>query len=101
VANPETVTQLHPPEVPDTLEIDPTGMAEVAMSANELRTLKVDTGKSLSELLGDDADDADRLQVMVWLRLARDGIPCTWHQAGDVHVTYRVASSPDSAGTGG
>jgi hypothetical protein len=112
MADTEAVTQLRPPPVPSSIDIDPTAMAEVAMSPNELRQLKLQTGKNLSTLLGDEGEDADRLQVMVWLRLRRDGINASWDEAGDVSVVYRSTepdptnggpptSSPGSAGTGG
>ena len=47
----------------------------VRFSPNELRALKAETGRSMTELLGPEADDADRMQTVAWLRLRRDGNP--------------------------
>ncbi|HEV8163151.1 MAG TPA: hypothetical protein VGR74_01650 [Actinomycetota bacterium] len=111
MAKTDAVTKLRPEPLPTEVTIDPNAMAEVAMAPNELRELKRQTGQSMTELLGDGADDADRLQVMVWLRLRRDGHRPSWDEAGDVAVVYRTVvpdptnggppiSSPPSATTG-
>jgi len=112
MAKSEAVTKLRPEPLPTSITIDTTNMAEVAMAPNELRELKRATGRSMTELMGDEGDDADRLQVMVWLRLRRDGHRPSWDEAGEVLVIYQ-ADAPDptaapssigpptSAGTGG
>ncbi len=89
MAKANAVTKLRPDPLPAEIEIDTTRMAEIAMAPNELRELRKQTGKGLTELLGEEATDEDRLQVMVWLRLRRDGHQPTWDEAGDVAVIYR------------
>jgi len=87
-----------PPPVPDVVEIDP-GALSVRMSPNELRQLKAETGRNLGDLLGEDGDDADRLQTTVWLQLRRDGIVVPWDRCGDIAIEF-VASSPDPTNGG-
>jgi hypothetical protein len=53
------------------------------LSPNELRTLKVLTGRTLQELF---SDEADAMQSMVWVKLRREGYTVTWEQAGDVEA---------------
>ena len=40
-----------------------------------MRTLKQATGHTLEELLGEEAEMADRMQTIVWVKLRRDGPP--------------------------
>jgi hypothetical protein len=66
------------------------------MTPNELRSLKTETGKPLSELIGGDADDMDkapdRIQSLVWIALRREGYDCTWEEAGDVRPDMTEAT---------
>jgi hypothetical protein len=64
-----------------------------------MRSLKANTGRSLTDLIGGDADDMDkapdRLQSMVWVALRRAGYDVSWDQAGDVAaVTEQPAPDP-------
>jgi len=81
-------------------------------SANELRMLKAQTGRTMEDLLGPGAEDADRWQTMAWLELRRAGHDVSWQDAGDVQVAVvdetpdptnggPSTSSPGSAATGG
>ena len=49
----------------------------MTMTPNEMRALKEKTGKTLTELLGGDAEDIDqapdRIQSLVWVELRRQG----------------------------
>jgi hypothetical protein len=84
-------------ELPTTVQVGGTPR----MTPNELRFLKVATGRTLQELF---ADEADAMQAMVWVRLRRDGYTVTWDQAGDVEADMtdvpvdptNVANSPTS-----
>lgn len=99
------------PPLPDFIVVS-AQPGEFRLSPNELRRLKDETGRTLTELVGDDADEADRMQALVWLKLRRDGYrDVTWDEAGDVEVEYseptpdptnaaRSMTSPDSATTG-
>jgi hypothetical protein len=66
-------------ELPETVQIGGTPR----LTPNELRFLKVATGRTLSDLFG---DEADAMQAMVWLKLRRAGHHVTWEQAGDVEA---------------
>ena len=67
--------------------------------SESLRRLKTETGKTLEELLGEEADDADRMQTIVWLQLTRQGFEVGWAEAGDVAVDF-VAERPDPTSGG-
>ena len=79
------------------------------LTPNEMRVLQKATGSSLDELLGAEAEMADRMQTVVWVKLRRDGLDVTWEQAGDVIVEFETpdptnggpsTSSPPSADSG-
>ena len=60
----------------------------MTMTPNEMRVLKEKTGKTLTELLGGDAEDIDqapdRIQSLVWIELRRQGYEMEWDDVGDV-----------------
>ena len=100
-----------PRALPDSVTI--TGQpSDFRLTANEMRKLKAASGHTMTDLMGETADEADRMQAMVWLLLRRDGFTdVTWDQAGDVAVEYeepepdptsgeRSSSSPTSAASG-
>jgi hypothetical protein len=68
---------------------------------NELRVLKAATGKTLTELQG---DEIDMMQAMAWVSLYRLGHRVEWEVAGDVLIDMgerqadptKRESSPDS-----
>jgi hypothetical protein len=102
----ESVIQM-PPRLPEAVTVS----GDFRMTANEMRRLKEVSGRTMTELMGEEADDADRVQAMVWLKLRREGHDPTWDQAGDVGIDYAAPvpdptsdehskSSPDSAGSG-
>jgi hypothetical protein len=85
---------------------------DVHLSPNQMRALKAETGKTLEELMGAEADEADRMQAMIWLELRRQGHDARWDQVGDVYVEFvpeppdptrtdDSESSPPSAASGG
>lgn len=59
-----------------------------SLTPNEMRLLKAATGRSLTELIGGDAEDMeqapDRMQTMIWIALRRAGYDVSWEAAGDV-----------------
>jgi hypothetical protein len=71
----------------------------VRFTPNEIRALKAETGRSLTELLGPEADDGDRMQTLVWLRLLRDGRGIAWDECGDVAIEVQV-EPPDPSQSG-
>ena len=82
----EPVARLPEPErpLPESVKVK-RGMT---MTPNEMRTLKEKTGKTLTELLGGDAEDIDqapdRIQSLVWVQLRRQGYEVEWDEVGDV-----------------
>jgi hypothetical protein len=90
------------------------------LSAEAMRALRKATGRSMSELLNDEDDDANRVQVMAFAELHRRGVrlghlddaATLWERAGGVEVDFLAPTapdfldgassqtSPDSAGTG-
>jgi hypothetical protein len=91
MANPENVSKL-PPPLPTEITIK--GTPDVRLTANEMRRLKADTGKTLTDLMGEDADEADRMQTMVWLELRRQDFDVHWTDVGDVALEF-VPEPPD------
>jgi hypothetical protein len=96
-------------EVPESVQLS---MAGMRFAPNDLRDLKTETGRSLTDLTGEDADDADRFQTMAWLRLRRQGVKVPWAECGDIELDFEVeveedpmsgersSSSPASADSG-
>lgn len=81
------------PHVPDVLRLS----SEIGMrfSPNDIRELKAETGKRLSELTGEGADEADQMQTMAWLRLRREGQNVRWADCGDIAIEFEVDQEPD------
>lgn len=87
------------PRLPHSVQLD----AGMALTPNEMRTLKEKTGRSLNELLGGDAEDMDaapdRIQALVWIQLRRNGHDPSWEDAGDVLPEYETVE-PDPTSDG-
>ena len=95
MGEPERVTRL--PHLPKSVTI--TDSPDIRFSSNEIRRLKAQTGRTMSELMGADADDADRLQGMVWLALHRQGFTeATWEDAGEVEIRFEVEVPDPTSG---
>jgi hypothetical protein len=54
------------------------------ITPNQMRMIRAVTGKTMSEIFGEDAAEEDRLQAMIWLELRKQGFDPSWDQAGDV-----------------
>ena len=73
------------------------------LSAEAMRALNKATGRSMSELLNDDDDEANRIQVMAFAELHRRGrrlghladAATLWERAGDVEVDFIAPTAPD------
>jgi hypothetical protein len=79
------------------------------------RALKAETGKTFDQMCGPDADGADRIQTLIWMKLRREYPGLRWDQCDDVDVqveegaNFNVdptslvgsANSPPSADSGG
>lgn len=82
-----------PPPLPGGITIN-RGFAP-RLSANQMRRLKAETGRTMDELMGEAASDEDRVQTFVWFELRRQGFEATWNQAGDVEVEFQQDDQPD------
>lgn len=93
MAEPEVVQLPERPQVPEVLKLS----AEFGMrfSPNDIRELKAETGKRLSELTGEEADEADQMQTMAWLRLRREGHAVRWSDCGDIAIEFEPEQAPD------
>jgi hypothetical protein len=88
MAEPELI---HMPErIPEVVTVTQT--SGVRFTPNELRVLKAETGKTMTQLMGPEADDADRMQTIAWLRLRRDGHAVKWEDCGDIAIDIEVAA---------
>jgi hypothetical protein len=80
--------------------VDVANISDLSMTPNELRGLKVATGgRPMEALMGAAADDADRMQAIVWLELRRRGFSPSWDDAADVAISFAGAVLPDPTPT--
>jgi len=79
--------------VPKSMKIGDAG--DMRLSPNDMRELKKATGRKLTELTGEQADEADAMQTMAWLHLRRSGNPVPWELLGDVAIEFEVETEPD------
>jgi hypothetical protein len=94
MAEPELI-QMRPPE-----SVTITQATGVRFTPNELRALKAETGRTMTELLGPDADDGDRMQTLAWLSLRREGHPLAWESCADIEISVQDAGPPDPTSGG-
>ena len=96
MAEPELIHM--PKPLPDEVTITQTSGAR--FTPNELRKLKAETGRTMTELLGPEADDGDKMQTLAWLSLTRDGYSVTWAGCGDIAINIKVEpDDPTQAGS--
>ena len=76
------------PTLPEFVTVSQT--PDIRFTPNEMRRMKDQTGRTMTQLMGEDAPEEDRLQAMVWLQLQRDGFDPTWDEAGDVAIRFEV-----------
>jgi hypothetical protein len=100
-------------ELPDIVELTAAEARRIP-SPGAQRALKAETGKAFDQLAGPEADGADRIQTLIWLKLRRQYPGLAWAACEDVTVqveegaldavdpTKLAASetSPPSAGSG-
>jgi hypothetical protein len=94
MADTENVSKLPElaPEIPDFLRIE--GTPSVRISANTMRALKAETGRTMTELMSETASEEDRMQTMAWLEARRQGLDISWADAGAVDLEFSGAA-PD------
>jgi len=82
VMNGDTTTAV---ELPEVVEIT-TAEARRIPSPNAQRDLKAQTGRGFDALCGPEADGADRIQTLVWMKLRRQHPGLRWADCGEVTV---------------
>jgi hypothetical protein len=99
--------------LPDMIHLTQTESQRIPSPGTQ-RALKAETGRSWTDLVGPDADSADRIQTMIWIQLRRTIPDLHWDECADVDVQVEEGativdptnlggsvSSPASAGSGG
>jgi hypothetical protein len=92
--------------MPDDAPVDIDSERPLRLSAEAMRALRKATGRSMSDLLNDDDDDANRIQVMAFAELHRrgtrgghlDDAATLWERAGAVEVDFIAPTPPDFLG---
>lgn len=98
--------------LPELLEIS-TAESQRIPSPGTQRALKAETGQTWDKLVGPDADSADRIQTLIWIKLRKEIPDLRWDECADVELHIEEgamgldptrlagsASSPPSAGSG-
>lgn len=67
--------------------------AQRVPSPGTLRALKAETGRSWDELMGADADAADRFQTIIWQRLRKSVPGLRWDDCADVELQIDDAAA--------
>jgi len=68
----------------------------ISFTPNELRLLKAATGRTMTDLMGENGEDADKMQAVVWIELRRRGHSPSWEDAGDVAIAFEAPVSDPS-----
>lgn len=91
--------------LPECIAMSTGDMAKVPSPGTQ-RALKAETGRDFDDLVGENADGADRIQTFIWMKLRREFPGLRWDQCADVEIeinqeqaaaldpTKRVASIP-------
>jgi len=74
------------------------GTPDMRLTPNQMRALKAETGMTLEQLIGDNAEDANRLQAIVWLELRRQGYEASWDEIGDVAIEFQPEEPDPTSG---
>jgi len=99
MADAENVTQL-PRALPDEVVLRAEELATPRFTPRELRLIQEHLGRSFSQLVTDEASD-DKLAVVAWLKLRRDGYDVSWDEMDDVVISIAAESAnPTSAQPG-
>lgn len=102
-------------ELPPLLHLS-TDEAKRVPSPGTQRALKAETGRSFDDMVGPDADGADRFQTLIWMKLRKTFPGLRWDDCADIDVQIDDSdaavlsvdptngsvsvSSPGSAGSG-
>jgi hypothetical protein len=81
----EQRAELPAAELPELLELS-TAEARRIPSPGAQRALKAETGRSYDQLCGPEADGADRIQTLIWMKLRREHPGLRWEACAEVTV---------------
>jgi hypothetical protein len=73
--------------VPDEVTLTKAEIQNPRFTPRELRLIREYTGKSLTDLLGDEHGD-DKFTVFGWLKLRRLGVELAWEEMDDVVLSF-------------
>jgi len=73
------------PVLPELLHLNAEDARRIPSPGTQ-RALKAETGQTYDQLCGPEADSADRIQTMIWMRLRRDHPGLRWDDCEDVEV---------------
>lgn len=83
--------------LPTEVHLSRDDLASPRFTPRELRLIKDTTGHSFTTLIGDDDSD-DKVVVIAWLKLRRDGYDVTLADMDDVVLSFNVdAEDPTNA----
>lgn len=73
------------PELPELMELTAAEARRIP-SPGAQRALRAETGKGFDQLCGPEADGADRIQTLIWMKLRRDHPGLRWADCEDISV---------------
>jgi hypothetical protein len=96
--------------LPEAVTMAASEMARVP-APGTIRALMAQTGRTFNDLVGENADVADRFQTLIWIKLRRTIEGLRWEECADVEIDITEATadptklaasaiSPPSAGSG-
>jgi len=81
-ADPPPIVELHP----ETGKVQAVRVRPVSrFTPNEMAAMKAETGRTMSEMAG---DEAEGMRMLVWITCRRNGHRVTWDEAGDVEMEF-------------
>jgi hypothetical protein len=83
-----------PERVPSEVTLHREDLENPRFTHRELQLIREQFGRSFSEIGTDDKSD-DRIPVIAWLKLRREGYTLTWEQMADVVIGLKVEADVD------
>jgi hypothetical protein len=82
------------PELPELIHLEAAEARRIPAPGTQ-RALKAETGRTFDELVGANADGADRIQTLIWMKLRRQFPGLRWADCDDVDVEVEEGALPD------
>jgi hypothetical protein len=77
--------ELERPAIPEVIHLASTDTGRVPSPGTQ-RALQAETGRSYDELVGPDAESADRFQTIIWSQLRKTIPGLRWEDCADIEV---------------